>query len=515
MQLTRGQNTALRATTLRFTATSGTPRDVSALVVDADLRALSSETFVFYNHPNTRGVRLGEGGVEIELHAVHPDAHAVLCIVSVDPLAPPGTVFAGLTASLLDLLGNPVAHFDIDCRAGETAVICWELYRRAGHWKVRAVGQGYADGLAGLIRCHGVDVEDAGDEPTSSTTGATPVPYPPIEPLDPDRILERFGMIGEDAARSAGAVIAAREFAQSRLDSEMTAAVADPSTRNGPAAASARARAQQRHDEVVEQAAGRYRQDSAHLQRELDVITPGLPRSFADWGAPAWVDATAPGRADGIRLGELAAPQCGPLRIPLCLPFPLRQPLLIVGPGTPGTAGVVCAVVLRMLAAGDHLALDVVDQGGNLRILTDALADRRSGATITSVDAVGPYLESVAASAELAMLDGAGVVPAGVSAGRLVVLNHFPYGYEQRHWPLIAFLAQHGPARGVSLVIVTDDANLGEIDPEFARNGHVLPAAEESEWRDPWTFNTWIFTPDRMPADTDRLARVLAHFRGR
>ncbi|NKS99433.1 hypothetical protein GS508_00120 [Rhodococcus hoagii] len=204
MQLTRGQNTALQTKTLRFTATSGTPLDVSALVVDTSLQALSSDTFVFYNQPHTHGVRLGEGGVEVDLDAVLPDAHAVLCVVSVDPLAAAGTAFSSVTTSLTDSTGSPVAHFDIDCRAAETAVICWELYRRAGTWKVRAVGQGYADGVAGLITRHGVDVDD----PTPELEAASPGEYGPIEPLDPRHVVERFTMIMEDAARTTAALIA-------------------------------------------------------------------------------------------------------------------------------------------------------------------------------------------------------------------------------------------------------------------------------------------------------------------
>ena len=40
----------------------------------------------------------------------------------------------------------------------ETALVCLEVYRRDGTWRLRAVGQGYADGLAGLARDFGVDV---------------------------------------------------------------------------------------------------------------------------------------------------------------------------------------------------------------------------------------------------------------------------------------------------------------------------------------------------------------------
>lgn len=524
MHMTPGQNTVLSTTALRFTADSVTALDVSALVADSSLKALSSEHFVFYNQPHTDGVRLGVGGVEIDLDAAHPDAHAVLCIASVDPDTTPGAAFTQVTATLHDHTGIPLAVLEIDCTAGESAVICWELYRRAGQWKVRAIGQGYSDGLAGLITRHGVDVDDAtGEAPavTEESPAATEMSpsaeYAPIEPLDPDHRVERFGMIQEDAARSAGALIAAREFAESRLDDEMTAAVADPVTRNSPAAAHARTQAQQRHDDVVEQAYLRYSQDSAHLEKELAAIAPMLPRSFADWNAPAWTaTAAVPGPADGIRIGELSAPACGSLRVPVCLPFPLRQPLRIIGPDTPGTATAVSAAVLRMLATCDDVALDVVDLSGALQQLTTALACRPGGSTITEVDAVAPYLESISASAELEMIDRAAPASGYAHSWRLVVLNHFPYGYEQRHWPAIAFLAQHGPALGISLVIVTEDsAAIEAIDPEIVRCSYALPTADETEWRDPWTFNPWTFTPDRTPSDTNRLAQVFAHFAGR
>ncbi|WP_197059718.1 TerD family protein [Prescottella defluvii] len=524
-----GQNAVLSTTTVRFTADSPIAFDVSALVADSSHRALSSDDFVFYNQPQTRGVRLGPDGIEIDLDAVHPDADAVLCIASVDPAAAPGAAFTDLTATLHDRNGAPVGVVEIGCSSAESAVICWELYRRAGQWKMRAVGQGYSDGLAGLITRHGVSVNDTADAaetagaptPTPAPT-APPVPepepaagYAPIEPLDPDQIVERFGMIHEDAARSAGACIAARQFAESRLDSELTAAVSDPATRNGPAAAQARALAQQRHDTVVEEAYVRYCQDSAHLQRELDAITPMLPRPFAAWDAPAWVSGGVGGSGDGIRIGELSAPQCGPLSVPVCLPFPLRRPLRIIGPDTPATSAVAAAVTLRVLSTDADIRLDVVDLSGGLRSLTSALAHRPGGSTISGVADVSTYLEAAAASVELGILERADGVRDAEPSRRLIVLNHFPFGYEQRHWPAIEFLAEHGPSIGVSMVIVGEDFSAIGTDDDPVRSSYALPAADRSEWCDPWTFNDWTFTPDRIPADSDRLAQVLAHFADR
>lgn len=40
----------------------------------------------------------------------------------------------------------------------ETALVCLEIYRRDGAGRLRAVGQGYDDGLAGLARDYGVDI---------------------------------------------------------------------------------------------------------------------------------------------------------------------------------------------------------------------------------------------------------------------------------------------------------------------------------------------------------------------
>ncbi|MGO4205422.1 TerD family protein [Rhodococcus sp. TAF43] len=517
--MTPGQNTVLSTATLRFTANTATPLDLSALVTDLAMKALSSDDFVFYNQPHTRGVRMGSGGVEINLGAVHPDAHAVLCIASVDPLAAPGTVFTTFTAHLHDLHGTPVAQLDIDCRAGETAVICWELYRRAGQWKARAVGQGYSDGLAELITCHGVDV----DTPAEPTPAASPGPpaaaatgaHAAIEPLDSNHIVERFEMIMEDGARSAGALIAARQFAETRLDDELTAAVSDPATRNSPQAADARARAQHRHDTVLDEAHTRYSRDSAHLENELRAINPILPRSFADWNAAAWTtNSSEPSRSNGLRIGELSAPQCGPLRVPVCLPFPLRQPLRIMGPDTPATAAVTTAAVLRMLSADPNLHLDVVDLSGSLQILTAPLAHRPDCTTITRLDDVGPHFESTAASAELSLLEPDS--PAGTEPiKRLIVLNHFPYGYDQRHTPIIGFLAEHGPALGISIVIISDDLTAIEaVHPDLPHHSYALPASDGSDWHDPWTFNPWTFTPDRAPADAHHLAHVVGQIAG-
>ena len=55
--------------------------------------------------------------------------------------------------------GQELARYDLTEDAStETAMIFGELYRHNGEWKFRAIGQGYASGLAGIAKDYGVNV---------------------------------------------------------------------------------------------------------------------------------------------------------------------------------------------------------------------------------------------------------------------------------------------------------------------------------------------------------------------
>ena len=55
--------------------------------------------------------------------------------------------------------GVELTRYDLSEDAStETAMIFGELYRNSGDWKLRAVGQGYSTGLAGIARDFGVHV---------------------------------------------------------------------------------------------------------------------------------------------------------------------------------------------------------------------------------------------------------------------------------------------------------------------------------------------------------------------
>ncbi len=60
-----------------------------------------------------------------------------------------------------------------------------EVYQRGGAWKVRAVGQGYANGLAGIATDFGVSVEEEPAPQAAPAAPARPVQAPPMPTTPP------------------------------------------------------------------------------------------------------------------------------------------------------------------------------------------------------------------------------------------------------------------------------------------------------------------------------------------
>ena len=511
-RLVPGQNAPLRARRLRFVANSDAPLDVSGLVVGPNLESLSADGFVFYNKPHTPGVALQPDGLQIDLAAVESEAAGVLCIVSVDPAASRAGTFGRLSAGLVDENNTAVAEFDVPLTNGISAVLCFELYRKGDEWKVRANGQGYAGGLAQLITTHGVEVDDQPapaatlSAPRKSTTSAIP-----IEPLDRNHAFERMWMIFEDAARSAASLRSSRDYADKRLDDELSAAVADPATRNSPAGNALRATAQRRYDELVAKATASHDNDSDHLIRELATIDPALPRSLASWNSAAWLTNT-PDPSDGIRLGEVGASERGPLKIPFCVRLPLTRPLWIDTESPSAASPVVSSIVLRLLSASSPApSFAAVDLTGSLDAITGPLGRLMTGPVIRNHADISTRLETITNDVELEEMAASdrGVPPEG--AGPVIVLSDFPHGYQAVDIERIIRLATIGPALRLSLIIVGSNESQSSDSGLSALSRHCqhLPTVGDLKIFDPWTDNEWEFTPDAVPNDTDRLAKVM------
>lgn len=504
LRLVAGQNAPLVQRVLRFAVRDAAELDASAIVVAANLTAASSGDFVFYNQPDAPGVHLRQDGVHVDLDALPAQAHGVLCIVSTDAdtLQPNSLV----DVALLDDHGVVVADFALPWDDAQHAVICFELYRRAEQWKVRAVGQGYGGGLAQLLGAHGVEVDDA----------VAPIPAAAPEavvPLDRDHPLERIDMIFEDAARSTAALLSARAYAAHRLDEELSAAVADPAARSGPAAETARAAAQRRHDDLILDAQHRYDADAHQLIGELSVTDHELPRSLSSWQSSSWRHATtATGVADGIRVGRVSAAGAERLALPLCLPLPLRRPLWVDTASSEAAAPVVSALVLRLLAATPvPPILDVVDLTGALEGLTSRVGPLTNGEVVRSHAEVSAKLAALVRAVDLAVLGAQSGLSTADAPARVVVLSDFGHGLQVDDLTLVATLAAQGGAARLSLLIVGADES-ESTEPLLRNIAHFcehLPAHGEARVRDRWAGNEWLFTPDMLPADGEPLSQFI------
>jgi stress response protein SCP2 len=182
--ISKGANIPVDAAAVRldlsWTGGPGVPDvDGSALLLRADGRVADDNDFVFYNqprHPSGAVRHVGKTGtkdtVEVDLGALPSDVERVVLAASAD-----GGTFGqvpGLRLVVSDLAsGAPLAEFAIT-GTDETAMVSGELYRRNAQWKFRAVGQGYASGLAGLATDFGISVDE-----DAAPTSPTPQPPPP------------------------------------------------------------------------------------------------------------------------------------------------------------------------------------------------------------------------------------------------------------------------------------------------------------------------------------------------
>ena len=169
--LSKGANAPLPSGPVSVQVTASAPVDVSALLLNGSRKVRGDTDFVFYNQPQAPGVRYRPDGVDVDPGAVDAEIEFVVVTASLDGSGP--ATFGALGRLRLDIAvaGAPVVSFEPDGLGAETALLCVEIYRRAGQWKVRAVGQGYADGLGGIATDFGITVE----EPAA----AAPAPPPP------------------------------------------------------------------------------------------------------------------------------------------------------------------------------------------------------------------------------------------------------------------------------------------------------------------------------------------------
>ncbi|MFD9603742.1 TerD family protein [Streptomyces sp. NPDC059970] len=187
--MTPGSNIPLSAARVAVDVSAPVRLDVSGLLLTADGKVRSDDDFIFYNQPTGPGVTYRSGGgtapdaIVVDTTAVPSGIEKIVVTASPDAA---GQTFQGIepTATVRNADdGSVLATFTPPQLGTETALVVIEVYLRNGAWKARAVGQGYANGLAGIATDFGVSVEE---EPAAAPAPAPVVPpMPAAAPVDP------------------------------------------------------------------------------------------------------------------------------------------------------------------------------------------------------------------------------------------------------------------------------------------------------------------------------------------
>ncbi|MDB5045559.1 TerD family protein [Deinococcus oregonensis] len=150
--------------------------DASAFMLKDDAKVRADGDFIFYNNKVSsdgsvthNGDNLtGEGSgddetLDIDLSKVPAEVQKVAITVTIDQADTRGQSFGQVGNAYIRVMnkanGSEIARYDLSEDAStDTAMIFGEVYRNGADWKFKAVGQGYAGGLAPLARNYGVNV---------------------------------------------------------------------------------------------------------------------------------------------------------------------------------------------------------------------------------------------------------------------------------------------------------------------------------------------------------------------
>lgn len=150
--------------------------DASAIALNAGGRVVSDSHFVFFNNlrspdgsiEHTGDNLTGEGDgddeqIKVSVASVPAEIDKIVFPVSIYDAESRQQNFGQVRNAFIRIVNqadnSELARYDLTEDAStETAMVFGELYRNGAEWKFRAVGQGYATGLAGIARDFGVSV---------------------------------------------------------------------------------------------------------------------------------------------------------------------------------------------------------------------------------------------------------------------------------------------------------------------------------------------------------------------
>lgn len=149
--------------------------DASVFLLAENGKVRNDLDFIFYNNlrsadgsvEHTGDNRTGEGdgddeSIKIKLDKIPADVAKLVFVVTIHDATVRRQNFGQVEGAFIRLVNDDnqieVARYDLTEDAStETAMLFGELYRHNGEWKFRAVGQGYAGGLASVCAQYGIN----------------------------------------------------------------------------------------------------------------------------------------------------------------------------------------------------------------------------------------------------------------------------------------------------------------------------------------------------------------------
>ncbi|MFI1220608.1 MULTISPECIES: TerD family protein [unclassified Streptomyces] len=202
-ELVRGQNHTLPQTRLEIRVSAGTPVVAGATLGDERGTVRGVEWIAHPGSPQLPGLEVSQQAaadhrLAVDLEALPAGAHRVTVLLAL-PVGTGGPARFGAVpapfVAVTGLDGAEIATFTLTDLDAESAVSALELYRRQDAWKVRAVGQGYAGGLAEMLADQGVAEAAglAGSINEAVTRGLARSVAPPPRTPEGDRVRHATG----------------------------------------------------------------------------------------------------------------------------------------------------------------------------------------------------------------------------------------------------------------------------------------------------------------------------------
>ncbi|MFC5171731.1 TerD family protein [Streptomyces mutomycini] len=202
-ELVRGQNHTLPQTRLEIRVTAGSPVVAGATLGDERGTVRGAEWVAHPASPRVPGLEVSRQAaaghrLAVDLDALPDAVHRVTVLLALPVGAGQPGSFGAVAApfvAVTGLDGTEIATFTLTGLDTESAVSALELYRRQGVWKVRAVGQGYAAGLAGMLADQGVAgaAELAASIQDAVASGLARAVTPPPRAPEGDRVRHPAG----------------------------------------------------------------------------------------------------------------------------------------------------------------------------------------------------------------------------------------------------------------------------------------------------------------------------------